>query len=168
MAKYNNFIGVAHLPISDKEKAMFLDKLSSVVGAFDNTLTATCERSFGDKLLIIRFTPAETRSFRNINKDRISFDGFTFAIYKCTGYIENFNWGTMRRIDESKSEKDFESAPPFQYLVNMTISGTRIPYKHQRGLLLGCDVEYGTEISDIDFTSTMKTSYDNILKPATK
>lgn len=168
MARYNQFIGVTHLPISEEEKAIFLDKLSSIVGMFDNALKATCERFFDDKILIIRFTTAETRLFRNIYEDRISYDGIVFAIYKCSGYIENFDWGTMERIDENKPEKDFESAPPFQYLVDMTMSGIRIPYRHHCGLAIGCGVDYGTEISDIDFTSKIRGIYDNILKPTTK
>ena len=165
MAKFGNFISKNCLPISEKEKQEFVKRISALVEKYDNTLKINASYP-RDGILLITFMADKTRKFRNADKSRISFDGIGVAIGKTDGYLENFDWCKMEVKDKTKPEKDYESAPPFQYSATMWVVGEKIPYRcrESRNIDNTEMYQYGTEFDDIDFTSALRQLFNQELK----
>ena len=164
MAKFGNFVGKKYEPISKQEIAEFMSRFSLLVAEYDDTLVLNYHISdLGG--LIINFN-GKPKKFRNVLGSRITFNGIFFAIYKQSGYIDNFDWGKKKIIDITKPERDFESAPPFQYSVYLRVMGSEIPYRHRNedGISLKSSFQYGTEFEDIDFTESIKDLFERQLR----
>lgn len=169
MAKFGNFISKNYLPISEEEKQEFVKRISTLVEKYDNTLKIDVSYR-RDGMFFISFTADKTRKFRNVSKSRISFDGIGLIIDKTDGYLENFDWRKMKVKDKTKPEKDYDSAPPFQYSATMWVVGEKIPYRcrESRSIANTEMYQYGTEFDDIDFSSALWRLYNQELKPMEK
>lgn len=169
MAKFGNFISKNYLPISEEEKQEFVKRISTLVEKYDNTLKIDVSYR-RDGMFFISFTADKTRKFRNVSKSRISFDGIGLIIDKTDGYLENFDWRKMEVKDKTKPEKDYDSAPPFQYSATMWVVGEKIPYRcrESRSIANTEMYQYGTEFDDIDFSSALWRLYNQELKPMEK
>lgn len=164
MAKFGKFVGKKSEPISRQEIAEFISRFSLLVAEYDDTLALNYHISnLGG--LIINFN-GKPKKFRNVLDSRITFNGIFFAIYKQSGYIDNFDWGKMKIIDSTKPQRDFESAPPFQYSVYLRIMGSEIPYRHrnEKSISPKSSFQYGTEFEDIDFTESIKVLFERQLR----
>ena len=159
MAKFGKFISKNYLPISEEEKREFVKRITALVEKYDKTLKMDIPSYNADKRLFITFMADKTRKFRDADKSRVSFDG-----------IENFDWCKMEVIDKMKPEKDYDSAPPFQYSATMWVMGEKIPYRcsQGRGIANTEMYQYGTEFDDIDFSSALWRLYNQELKPMEK
>ena len=169
MAKFGNFISKNYFPISEEEKQEFVKRISTLVEKYDNTLKINVSYKI-DGMLFISFTADKTRKFRNVSKSRISFNGISLIINKTDGYLENFDWCKMEVKDKTKPEKDYESAPPFQYSAAMWVKGEEIPYRCSTGRDIANTemYQYGTEFDDIDFSSALWKLFNQELKPMEK
>ena len=169
MAKFGNFISKNYLPISEEEKQEFVKRISALVEKYDNTLKIDVSYT-RDGMLFISFTADKTRKFRDADKSRVSFDGIGVILSKTDGYLENFDWCKMEVKDKTKPEKDYDSAPPFQYSATMWVVGEKIPYR----CIASCSIantemyQYGTEFDDIDFSSALWKLFNQELKPMEK
>ena len=155
MAKFGKFVGTKDEPISKQEIAEFMSRFSLLVAEYDDTLVLNYDiNELGG--LIINFN-GKPKKFRNVLGSRITFNGIFFAIYKQSGYIDNFDWGKVKIIDSTKPQRDFESAPPFQYSVYLRVMGSEIPYRHRTkmGIAPKSSYQYGTEFDDIDFSESI-------------
>ena len=164
MAKFGKFVGTKDEPISKQEIAEFMSRFSLLVAEYDDTLVLNYHISeLGG--LIIDFT-GKPKKFRNVLGSRITFNGIFFAIYKQSGYIDNFDWGKVKIIDSTKPQRDFESAPPFQYSVYLRVIGTEIPYRHRAkmGIAPKSSYQYGTEFDDIDFSESIRELFERQLR----
>ena len=164
MAKFGKFVGKKDEPISKQEIAEFMSRFSLLVAEYDDTLVLNYHISdLGG--LIINFN-GKPKKFRNVLGSRITFNGIFFAIYKQSGYIDNFDWGKMKIIDSTKPQRDFESAPPFQYSVYLRVIGTEIPYRHRTkmGIAPKSSYQYGTEFDDIDFSESIRELFQRQLQ----
>ena len=164
MAKFGKFVGTKDEPISKQEIAEFMSRFSLLVAEYDDTLVLNYDiNELGG--LIINFND-KPKKFRNVLGSRITFNGIFFAIYKQSGYIDNFDWGKVKIIDSTKPQRDFESAPPFQYSVYLRVIGTEIPYRHRTkmGIAPKSSYQYGTEFDDIDFTESIKDLFEKQLR----
>lgn len=170
MAKFGKFVSKSCLPMSEEEKQEFIKRITALVEQYDKTLKFENEPDGCKDGLTFVFTADKTRKFKNIGKSRISFAGFGFMIFKNAGYLENLDWTKMERIDKTKPEKDYDSAPPFQYSARMWVTGGKIPYRCRRSQAIA-NIEmyqYGTEFDDIDFNSALWQLYNKELKPMGK
>ena len=169
MAKFGNFISKNYFPISEEEKQEFVKRISTLVEKYDNTLKINVSYKI-DGMLFISFTADKTRKFRNVSKSRISFNGISLIINKTDGYLENFDWCKMEVKDKTKPEKDYDSAPPFQYSATMWVVGEKIPYRcrESRNIANTEMYQYGTEFDDIDFSSALWKLFNQELKPMEK
>ena len=164
MAKFGKFVGTKDEPISKQEIAEFMSRFSLLVAEYDDTLVLNYDISpLGG--LIINFN-GKPKKFRNVLGSRITFNGIFFAIYKQSGYIDNFDWGKMKIIDSTKPQRDFESAPPFQYSVYFRVVGSEIPYRHRTkmGIAPKSSYQYGTEFDDIDFSESIRELFERQLR----
>ena len=164
MAKFGKFVGKKDEPISKQEIAEFMSRFSLLVAKYDDTLALNYHISeLGG--LIIDFT-GKPKKFRNVLGSRITFNGIFFAIYKQSGYIDNFDWCRVKIIDSTKPQRDFESAPPFQYSVYLRVIGTEIPYRHRTkmGIAPKSSYQYGTEFDDIDFSESIRELFERQLR----
>lgn len=164
MAKFGKFVGTKDEPISKQEIAEFMSRFSLLVAKYDDTLALNYHISeLGG--LIIDFT-GKPKKFRNVLGSRITFNGIFFAIYKQSGYIDNFDWCRVKIIDNTKPQRDFESAPPFQYSVYLRVIGTEIPYRHRTkmGIAPKTSYQYGTEFDDIDFSESIRELFERQLR----
>ena len=164
MAKFGKFVGTKDEPISKQEIAEFMSRFSLLVAEYDDTLVLNYDiNELGG--LIINFN-GKPKKFRNVLGSRITFNGIFFAIYKQSGYIDNFDWGKVKIIDSTKPQRDFESAPPFQYSVYLRVIGTEIPYRHRTkmGIAPKSSYQYGTEFDDIDFTESIRELFERQLR----
>lgn len=170
MAKFGNFISQSYLPMSEDEKQKFIKRISALVEKYDKTLKRDIPTYNADKRLVITFMADKTRKFRNADKSRISFNGIGVAIDKTAGYLDNFDWRTMEVIDKTKPERDYDSAPPFQYSATMWVVGKEIPYCciKEHGIGSTKMYQYGTEFDDIDFSSALRQLFTQKLKPMEK
>ena len=169
MAKFGNFISKNYLPISEEEKQEFVKRISALVEKYDNTLKINASYT-RNGMLLITFMADKTRKFRNDGKSRISFDGIGVMLSKTDGYLENFDWCKMEVKDKTKPEKDYDSAPPFQYSATMWVKGEKIPYRCRasRSIANTEMYQYGTEFDDIDFSSALWRLYNQELKAMEK
>lgn len=164
MAKFGKFVGKKDEPISKQEIAEFMSRFSLLVAKYDDTLALNYHiNELGG--LIINFN-GKPKKFRNVLGSRITFNGIFFAIYKQSGYIDNFDWCRMKIIDDTKPQRDFESAPPFQYSVYLRVMGSEIPYRHRNkmGIAPKSSFQYGTEFDDIDFSESIKDLFERQLR----
>ena len=164
MAKFGKFVGTKDEPIIKQENAEFMSRFSLLVAEYDDTLVLNYDiNPLGG--LIINFN-SKPKKFRNVLGSRITFNGIFFAIYKQSGYIDNFDWGKMEVKDKTKPEKDYDSAPPFQYSVYLRVMGSEIPYRHRTkmGIAPKSSYQYGTEFDDIDFTESIKDLFERQLR----
>ena len=89
--------------------------------------------------------PLETR---DCDKNRIfGLSEITFMLYKETGYLE-----------ESDCTKNYDGTPQFQWAVSIVANGKMIEYrcKTKTGIPLPHSYQYGTELSDFDFSDIAK------------
>ena len=164
MAKFGKFVGTKDEPISKQEIAEFMSRFSLLVAEYDDTLVLNYDiNPLGG--LIINFN-SKPKKFRNVLGSRITFNGIFFAIYKQSGYIDNFDWGKMEVKDKTKPEKDYDSAPPFQYSVYLRVMGSEIPYRHRTkmGIAPKSSYQYGTEFDDIDFYESIRELFQRQLQ----
>lgn len=170
MAKFGKFVSKSLLAISEEEKREFISRISALVEKYDKTLKMDVPSYNGDKRLFITFMADKTRKFRDADKSRVSFDGIGVMISKTNGYLENFDWCKMEVIDKTKPEKDYDSAPPFQYSAAMWVIGEKIPYRCStaRSMTNTEMYQYGTEFDDIDFGSALWRLYNQELRPMEK
>lgn len=170
MAKFGNFISQSYLPMSEDEKQKFIKRISALVEKYDKTLKRDIPTYNADKRLFITFMADKTRKFRNVDKSRISFDGIGVMISKTDGYLDNFDWGKKEVIDKTKPERDYDSAPPFQYSATMWVVGKENPYRCSKEHGIGSTkmYQYGTEFDDIDFSSALRELFNRRLKPMGK
>ena len=164
MAKFGKFVGTKDEPISKQEIAEFMSRFSLLVAEYDDTLVLNYDiNELGG--LIINFN-GKPKKFRNVLGSRITFNGIFFAIYKQSGYIDNFDWGKVKIIDSTKPQRDFESAPPFQYSVYFRVVGSEIPYRHRTkmGIAPKSSYQYGTEFDDIDFSESIRELFERQLR----
>lgn len=164
MAVYERYIGEKPLPPHNNEASAFAKQIKSLIKSFDKSLTFSMKNN-GD--YIIFYFSCKERSFRNCNKDRVKFRGFTLDLWKESGYISNVNLVSDTIIDPSKPAKDYDSAPPFQYYSSIRARGEIIPYRHRRARIITSfksTFEFGTELSDIDFSEYIKDVYEKKLK----
>ena len=164
MAKFGKFVGTKDEPISKQEIAEFMSRFSLLVAEYDDTLVLNYDiNPLGG--LIINFN-SKPKKFRNVLGSRITFNGIFFAIYKQSGYIDNFDWGKMEVKDKTKPEKDYDSAPPFQYSVCLRVIGYEIPYRHRTkmGIAPKSSYQYGTEFDDIDFYESIRELFQRQLQ----
>lgn len=170
MAKFGKFVSKSYLTISEEEKQEFIKRISALVEKYDKTLKMDIPSYNVDKRLFITFMADKTRKFRDADKSRVSFDGIGVMLSKTDGYLENFDWCKMKVIDKTKPEKDYESAPPFQYSATMWVMGEKIPYRCSRGRGIANTemYQYGTEFDDIDFSSALWRLYNQELRPMEK
>ena len=164
MAKFGKFVGTKDEPISKQEIAEFMSRFSLLVAEYDDTLVLNYDiNELGG--LIINFN-GKPKKFRNVLGSRITFNGIFFAIYKQSGYIDNFDWGKVKIIDSTKPQRDFESAPPFQYSVYLRVMGSEIPYRHRTkmGIAPKSSYQYGTEFDDIDFSESIRELFERQLR----
>ena len=164
MAKFGKFVGTKDEPISKQEIAEFMSRFSLLVAEYDDTLVLNYDiNPLGG--LIINFN-SKPKKFRNVLGSRITFNGIFFAIYKQSGYIDNFDLGKMEVKDKTKPEKDYDSAPPFQYSVYLRVMGSEIPYRHRTkmGIAPKSSYQYGTEFDDIDFYESIRELFQRQLQ----
>ena len=164
MAKFGKFVGTKDEPISKQEIAELMSRFSLLVAEYDDTLVLNYDiNPLGG--LIINFN-SKPKKFRNVLGSRITFNGIFFAIYKQSGYIDNFDWGKMEVKDKTKPEKDYDSAPPFQYSVYLRVMGSEIPYRHRTkmGIAPKSSYQYGTEFDDIDFYESIRELFQRQLQ----
>ena len=141
-----------------------MSRFSLLVAEYDDTLVLNYDiNPLGG--LIINFN-SKPKKFRNVLGSRITFNGIFFAIYKQSGYIDNFDWGKMEVKDKTKPEKDYDSAPPFQYSVYLRVMGSEIPYRHRTkmGIAPKSSYQYGTEFDDIDFYESIRELFQRQLQ----
>lgn len=164
MAVYERYIGEKSLPIHNNEASAFAKQIKSLIKSFDKSLAFSMKNN-GD--YVVLYFSCEARSFRNCNKDRVRFRGFMVDLWKGSGYISNVNLVSNTIIDPSKPAKDYNSAPPFQYYGSIRARGEIIPYRHRKARNITSfesTFEFGTELSDIDFSEYIKDVYEKKLK----
>lgn len=164
MAKFGKFVGKEDLSFTKQEIAEFMSRFSVLVSEYDDTLLLNYYISpLGG--LVITFN-GKHKEFRNVLGSRITFDGLLFVVYKQSGYIDNFDWCKMEIIDKTKSEKDYESAPRFQYSVYLHVIGSEIPYRHRTKVDISpkSSFQYGTEYGDINFNESLKYLFGRTLQ----
>lgn len=153
MAKFGNFVGEKFEPINKQEIAEFMSRFLMLVSEYDDTLLLNHHFTTLDGLVIT--FKGKRKEFRNVLGSRIIFNGLFFVVYKRSGYIDN-----------TKPQRDFESAPPFQYSVFFRVDGSEIPYRHRakEGITPKSSFQYGTEFDDIDFSESIKELFERQLK----
>ena len=127
MAKYGNFVGVENLALSNKEIGNIKEHFCNLIS--DYPLLAKVKLVF-DKLDItdmgihINFVCPPIKK-RNLQKNKITFEGITFSLYKQKGYLEE-----IKEIDNCKQWiKDYDNAPEYQYACYLRCDGTETLYK---------------------------------------
>lgn len=166
--KYGKFVSKESVPFTKKEKEMFKDYFKGLVERYDKSLKCEVEiLSTGE--LIINFISDEPKSFRNRNMARIiDYSGFSFMIWKSKGYLENFDWIQMKKIDESKPRENYQDAPEFSYSTNLVFHGKEIRYKcrtEQSISLRMPTYQYGTELTDFNYFRIVDKIFTQTLKP---
>lgn len=165
MAKFGKFISTKSVAFTKTEIEKFVKHLSAFVIKYDEDVKIKYRYSKDYCKLIVSFE-SKPKALRNLNGSRITFNGIFFGIYKQSGYIDNFDWGKMKIIDNTKPQRDFESAPPFQYSVYLRVYGYEIPYRHRtkKDIFPKSSFQYGTEFEDIDFTESIKDLFERQLR----
>lgn len=161
MAIFGNFVGKKDLELTNEEKEMFMNffkmKLFNYHNCnFEKVLTIQnvkeeCYTTFTDfKSYYFIFKPKESLNGRNIKRDRvIDFSGISFIIRKESGFLE------------VKNKEENINAPEFQYSLNILIQGKQIRYKCRNieSISLKNSFQFGTELSDFDFSNTFYDLY---------
>lgn len=165
MAKFGKFISTKSVAFTKTEIDEFVKRLSALVKKYDKDakVNYSCNEEY-DRLMVS--FKSEPKTLRNLYGSRIEYKGLYFAFFKNKGYIENYDWCKMEIIDKTKPQRDFESAPPFQYSVYFRVDGSEIPYRHRtkEGIAPKSSFQYGTEFDDIDFAESIKELYERQLQ----
>lgn len=165
MAKFGKFISTKSVAFTKTEIDEFVKRLSALVKRYDEEVKIKCLCSEYDDRLMVSFK-SKPKALRNLNGSRIEYKGLYFVLFKNKGYIENYDWCKMEIIDKTKPQRDFESAPPFQYSVYLRVDGSEIPYRHRtkEGIAPKSSFQYGTEFDDIDFSESIRELYERQLR----
>lgn len=165
MAKFGKFISTKSVKFTKTEIDEFVKRLSALVKRYDKDVKINYSYNEEFEQLMVSFK-SKPNKLRNLYGSRIEYKGLYFVIYKNKGYIENFDWSKMEVIDKTKPEKDYDSAPPFQYSVCFRVDGSEIPYRHRikEGIAPKSSYQYGTEFDDIDFAESIKNLYERQLQ----
>lgn len=165
MAKFGKFISTKSVAFTKTETKEFVKRLSALVKKYDENVKIKCSRNEYMESLMVSFE-SEPKTLRNLNGSRVKYKGLYFVLFKNKGYIENYDWCKMEIIDKTKPEKDYDSAPPFQYSVYLRVDGFEISYRHRikEGITPKSSFQYGTEFDDIDFAESIKELYERQLQ----
>ena len=161
MAKFGKFISTKSVAFTKTEIDEFVKHLSALVKRYDKDVKINYSYNEEYDFLVVSFDN-KPKTLRNFYGSRIEYKGLRFRIFKNKGYIENYDWCKMEIIDKTKPQRDFESAPPFQYSVYLRVDGSEIPYRHRtkEGIAPKSSFQYGTEIQDIDFDESIKDLFE--------
>lgn len=161
MAKFRKFITTKLVTITKTEIDEFVKHLSALVKRYDEDVKINYSYNEEYDFLDVSFDN-KPKTLRNFYGSRIEYKGLRFRIFKNKGYIDNYDWYKKEIIDKTKPQRDFESAPPFQYSVYLHAVGSEIPYRHRtnKGIALESTYQYGTEIQDIDFDESIKDLFE--------
>lgn len=165
MAKFGKFISTKSVAFTKTEIEKFVKHLSAFVIKYDEDVKIKYRYSKDYCNLIVSFE-SKPKALRNLNGSRIEYKGLYFILFKNKGYIENYDWCKMEIIDKTKPQRDFESAPPFQYSVYFRVDGSEIPYRHRtkESIAPKSSFQYGTEFDNIDFAESIKELYERQLQ----
>ena len=155
--KFGEFVPEKDLLISNDEIEMWKHFIQDYFYKFGinveckNTMYVKHNKSYAYKTNHVNFTfkvngiPSETR---DCDKNRIfNLSEITFMLYKETGYLE-----------ETDGTKNYNDAPEFQWAVSIVVNGKMIEYRcrTKTGIPLPHCYQYGTELSDFDFSDIAK------------
>lgn len=165
MAKFGKFISTKPVAFTKTEIDEFVKRLSALVKKYDKNVKIgySYNEEYGRLMATFKSKP---KALRNLYGSRIEFYGLAFLLFKTGGYIENYDWCRMEIIDKTKPQRDFESAPPFQYSAHLLVGGFEIPYRHRtkEGIKPKSSYQYGTEFDDIDFSESIRELFERQLK----
>ena len=130
MTKYGNFVGVENLILSNEEinniKEHFCDLINNYRLFADIKLTFD-KLDITDMGIHINFVCLPIKK-RNLQKNRITFNGITFSLYKQKGYLEE-----IKEINNHRQYiKDYDNVPEYQYACYLRCDGTETLYKCRR------------------------------------
>lgn len=165
MAKFGKFVHTTSVAFSKAEIDEFVKRLSALVNRYGKDVKINYSYTEEYGRLMVSFM-SKPKALRNVYGSRIEYNGLAFLLFKNKGYIENYDWYKMEIIDKTKPQRDFESAPPFQYSAHLAVGGFEIPYRHKikEGIQPKCPYQYGTEFDDIDFSESIKELFERQLK----
>lgn len=92
---------------------------------------------------------------RDCHKNRIfGLSEITFMLYKETGYLDETDWAKSR----IEYKHNYDDAPQFQWTLSIMVNGKMIEYRCRTttGINLPHCYQYGTELSDFDFSDIAK------------
>lgn len=165
MAKFGKFVGTKSVKFTKTEIDEFVKRLSVLVTRYDKDVKISYSYNEKYDRLMVSFK-SEPKALRNLYGSRIEFYGLAFLLFKNKGYIENFDWCKKEIIDKTKPQRDFESAPPFQYSAHLCVDGFETPYRHRtkKDISPKKSFQYGTEYDDIDFSESIKELFERQLR----
>lgn len=165
MAKFGKFVATKLVAITKTEIDEFVKHLSALVKRYDKDVKINYSYNEEYDFLVVSFDN-KPKTLRNFYGSRIEYKGLRFRIFKNKGYIDNYDWCKKETIDKTKPQRDFESAPPFQYSVYLHVDGSEIPYKHRTkmGIAPKSSYQYGTEFDDIDFSESIRELFQRQLQ----
>lgn len=168
--KYGKFVSKENLVITDIEVDKFVNYFRTIINKYAQESYSVSVTKNNNKSIVIGFKIAEPKSFRNVYGARVkNYKGVSFLLYKEKGYLENWDWYKMEKIDPTKEREDYVSAPEFQYSCNFCIMGTEIPYKCRTESAIvpkhGRIFQFGTELTDLDFNEAVRDICENVSVP---
>jgi len=155
MAKYGNFVGVGNLILSNEEINNIKEHFCNLISNYP--LLAKIKLVFGklditDMGIHINFVCPPIKK-RNLQKNRITFNGITFSLYKQKGYL-----GEIKEINnQRKWIKDYDNAPEYQYACYLRCDGTETLYKcrHKDVMVLINHLDYDTDYKNFMFRESL-------------
>lgn len=151
MAKYDNFVSEQNIPFNLDEMNYFKKHCINIVSKFNLKFdTMYIEMN----ALEIKFL-SEPINKRNSKKDRITFKGIIFTIFKQSGYLDHTNWNENKPI---QIIKDYDNVPLFQYSAYLNCIGNEIKYRSNKSypMELNKHFIYDTEINNLTFSEALK------------
>lgn len=157
--RYGKFVAREKMSFSNEEISKIANYFSTIVNKYAQEPYSIMVMQKGDSV-VVKFYLTVARTFRNRRGARIiGYKGFEFTLYKQKGYLDNWDWCKDEKIDPTKEIKDYASAPEYQYSCYLAITGKEIPYRGRNEITItpkGNTFEFGTELTDLDFTKVVK------------
>lgn len=158
MAKYKNFIGDSWNEFTKEEvkglKDYFLNLVNNSNENIKNIKLKECRQYKTLTKHIVLYFESPHLEFRNVDKNRIKFDGYSILIAKESGYL---------RVGE---EKDYKNAPKYHYSAFLIVHGKEIKYgkKNEKHMGVKNSYAFGTEFNDLDLSESLNELSRQITK----
>lgn len=155
--KYGKFVAEENVQLSENEINYFVNYFMDLVTKYDLPLKMVYNEnnSTNNEYNIYMESTSEIIG-RNLLKDRVtSFKCITIHIRKRIGYIDATDWSKPTQ----SIVKDYYNAPDYQYVINIEIDGTIIPYRkrNEEKMFVKGAYQYGTDYSDFDYNDLFAT-----------